>query len=121
MDFFKKYRELSKDVHAKRKAYNNAKEKIIVHYPLIELNAGSLTPMPVACISEFQRVVGDGFNEDTTFCTRCENFKTDEICNHRKCDSFANNRDFVIARESYIVARNTRREFVKETLRGLVK
>ncbi len=121
MGFFKKYREVSQNVRAKRKAYYKAEEKISVRYPLIKLNAGSLTPMPVACISEFQRVVGDGFNEDTPFCTRCENFKLHEICDHRKCDSFANNQDFVIARESYVAARNARREFVKESLRGLVK
>ena len=121
MKFFEKYRMLSKDVRAKRKAYYEAEEKVSVRYPLIELNAGSLTPMPVACISEYERVIGNGFNEDTPFCTRCENFKVNEICNHRKCDSFANNQDFVIARESYIAARNRRSEFVKQTLRGLVK
>ena len=121
MEFFEKYRNLSQDVRAKRRAYYKAKSKVTVQYPLINLSAGSLTPMPATCIVEFKRVIGNGFNEDTPYCTKCENFHVHEICDHRKCDAFASNQDYVIAYESYLRALRIRREFVKNTLRGLVK
>ena len=121
MEFFKKYHKLSQDVRAKRQAYYKAESKVTVQYPLIDLNAGSLTPMPVTCLTEYERVVGNGFNEDTPYCTKCENFNASEICNHRKCDAFADNQDYVIARESFARAKSVRREFVKNSLRGLFK
>lgn len=121
MEFLKKYHNLSKDVRAKRHAYYNAKSKVTVQYPLIKLNAGSLTPMPVNCFSEFERVVGNGFDEDTPYCMQCGLFDAHEFCKNRKCDAFANNMDYVIALESFVRAKKMRREFVKNSLRGLVK
>ena len=121
MNFFTKYRELSQDVRAKRRAYYEAEAKVTVNYPVIDLNDTSLTPVPVACFTEFERVAGNGFNEDTPYCTKCDNFNVHEICDHRKCDAFANNQDYVIARESFARAKDVRREFVKNSLRGLFK
>jgi len=120
MDFLKKYIDLSKDVRAKRARYHDADRKITAEHKIFDLKSNHPAPI-LSCKNVYSRVVGDGINEDTPFCKSCDLLNMHEFCDNRKCDFFADNMEYVIAYESYLRARDTRREFVKNTLRSLVK
>jgi len=115
MGFLKQYMALTKDVHETRAAYFAAENKVTAFHPVLNLDSGfisSVTP----CFNAYERVVGSGVSEDTPFCLQCELLNHETGCENRKCERFADNQEYLAARERYAKALAMRREFVKSAL-----
>ena len=110
-----KYEESAYNLKVKYQKYIAAKEAVTSYHDVIDLDPQKLTPI-TSCENVYKRVVGPGVNEDTPFTLSCEHLEPGEICNHRKCDWFAAQMDYVMATEAYMRARKEHHGFIRGLL-----
>ena len=117
MGKIKEYIVLSKDVHEKRNLMRASKAKITSYHKEYFIDDPKYVK-DETCINKFEQVYGicmdsKAYDEHGDFTKLCSLFDAMEPCINRKCLLFADNLDYIVARERYEKAISKRREFIR--------
>ena len=108
---------ISKDVRKTRSIMRAARAKIISYHEEYFIDAPKYIK-DETCINKFERVYGicmdtKAYDEHGDFIKPCMLFDVAEPCANIKCPMYADNLDYIVARERYERAISKRREFLR--------
>lgn len=121
MSKISEYIKLTKKLRAARRAMLDAQAKITVYHATYALDKSDDAEI-AACINKCEKVCDKDLNicDDGGYVKNCALF--DELpCPDRKCPWFSRNLDYTVAKERYEVARDARREFLRNIRKARTK